>query len=191
MSKESTLKKEFTERDVQRMRNLISKNYGDKTRIQAGYEKKHVDYKEGDIWEENGKSWTIKNGIKQSITKFDDIKQLAHLPLCCPECKAPVKSFELNKKMFAIHGKCLDCVVKMETDLKAKGEYVAYEKQMMSANRDSLVDDLDKALDDWLLTKETYVTEQGDIEDWKESTNKEQMVQEAKEFLQKIRELEL
>lgn len=191
MSQESTLKKQFTERDVQRMRNLISKNYGDKTRTQIGYDKTRIDYKEGDVWEENNKTWTIKNGIKQSVTKFDELKKLTQLPLCCPECKTPMKAFEMNKKMYAVHGKCLECVVKMETALKAEGKYEEYEKQMMSANRDSLVDDLDKALDDWLLTKETYVTEQGDIEEWKESTSKEQLVQEAREFLQKIKELEL
>ena len=36
---ESTLKKEFSKRDVQRMRNLITGKSGDRTQIQAGYEK--------------------------------------------------------------------------------------------------------------------------------------------------------
>ena len=42
--KESTLKKEFSKRDVQRMRNLITNKSGDRTQIQAGYEKQNEDH---------------------------------------------------------------------------------------------------------------------------------------------------
>ena len=40
MAKETNLKKEFSKRDVQRARNLITGKSGDKTQIQTGYEKK-------------------------------------------------------------------------------------------------------------------------------------------------------
>jgi uncharacterized protein (UPF0128 family) len=73
--KESMLQKDFKSRDVQRMRNIITKNFGDKTVTQAGYSKQHIERKEGDVWEENGKNWTIKNGIKQTITRLDNIKK--------------------------------------------------------------------------------------------------------------------
>ena len=52
--KESRLQKDFKSRDVQRMRNLITKKFDDKTVTQAGYTKQSVEHKEGDIWEENG-----------------------------------------------------------------------------------------------------------------------------------------
>jgi hypothetical protein len=84
MEKETYLKKEFTSKEVNRMRNLITGKVGDKTQTLGGYEKKTNVYSEGDIWEEGGKSWTIKRGIKQSITKLDKLKQLVVLPLCCP-----------------------------------------------------------------------------------------------------------
>ena len=38
MSKETLLKREFTEREVQRMRNIVTKKTGDRTTIQAGWE---------------------------------------------------------------------------------------------------------------------------------------------------------
>ena len=38
---ESTLKKEFSKRDVQRMRNLITGKSGDRTQVQAGWKNKH------------------------------------------------------------------------------------------------------------------------------------------------------
>ena len=71
---ESNLKKEFSKRDVQRMRNIITGNAGGSTGTQVGYTKQLQDYHEGDVWEENGKQWTIKNGIKQTITKHDKLR---------------------------------------------------------------------------------------------------------------------
>ena len=73
---ESLLKKEFRQSDVERVRNLVNKDYTRKTKLQVGYQKKFTRHKEGDVWEENGKKWTIKNGIKQNITKLDKVKKL-------------------------------------------------------------------------------------------------------------------
>ena len=55
----SVLKKQFQEKDVQRLRNLMTGKYGEKTIQSAGYRKVEVDRKEGDIWEEDGRKWTI------------------------------------------------------------------------------------------------------------------------------------
>ena len=66
MAQENMLKKEFKHSDVERLRNLVKKDYTAKTKLQTGYQKKLNKYKEGDIWEESGKKWTIKNGIKQN-----------------------------------------------------------------------------------------------------------------------------
>ena len=60
---DNMLKREFRERDVQRMRNIITKDYTAKTVTQVGYTKAQIEHKEGDVWEENGKKWTIKNNI--------------------------------------------------------------------------------------------------------------------------------
>ncbi len=65
MSKETTLKKEFSERDLQRIRNLATKKVHDKTVTSVGYSKAEEFHNEGDVWEENGRTWTIKNGIKK------------------------------------------------------------------------------------------------------------------------------
>ena len=164
--KESTLKKEFSKRDVQRMRNLITNKSGDRTQIQAGYEKQNEDHKEGDVWEEGGKPWTIKNGIKQSITKLDKFKHLIGLPLTCPCCKKSMKSDELNKKMYSIHKMCLDCVVEMEAKLKIEGKFDDYQKNIVNSNKNASLEDFEKALESWLEEKDTYVSEQGDIENW-------------------------
>lgn len=185
------LKKEFQQKDVNRMRNLITGKASDKTATQAGYEKHQETYKEGDVWEEKGKKWTIKNGIKQSITKFDRIKELALLPLCSPVCNKAMKVTDLNKKMYAIHRKCFDCVIEMETALKAKGEYLEYEKRMMNANKNSILEDLERSLDAWMHQTDTFVSEDGVVEDWGGNQDKTPIYNEFKEAIKKGRETDI
>jgi hypothetical protein len=185
------LKKEFQQKDVNRMRNLISGKTLDKTATQAGYEKHQDFHKEGDVWEEKGKKWTIKNGIKQTITKFDKIKELAILPLSCPNCNKAMKLTDLNKKMYTIHRKCFDCVIEMETALKAKGEYLEYEKRMMNANKDGMLEDLERALDAWMHETDTFVSEDGVVEDWSGKQDKAKVYDEFKEAIKKGRETEI
>ena len=88
---DSTLKKEWSKNDVQRARNLITGNSNDKTTQGVGYSVKEEFHKEGDIWDAKGKTWTIKDGIKQNITKLDSLKKLAITPTFCPSCKSLMK----------------------------------------------------------------------------------------------------
>ena len=67
------LKKEFKRKDVERMRNIIQGRAGDSSEQQIGYTKKRIERKEGDIWKEGHKTWTIKNGIKQTVSKLDKL----------------------------------------------------------------------------------------------------------------------
>jgi hypothetical protein len=160
------LKKEFTQKDVQRARNLITGQVDAATSLQTGYERGRVEHKEGDIWEESGRKWTIKNGIRQTVTKFDSLKQLTVLPLCCPECEKPMKVNNLNKKMYSIHNKCFDCVIEMESQLKATGRYQEYERRMLNGNKNGILEDLERALDAWIVNTDTIMSEDGVAEDW-------------------------
>jgi hypothetical protein len=160
------LKKEFNPRDVQRMRNLITGNTGDRTQIQTGYEKHQEVRKEGDVWEENGKKWTIKNGIKQTVTKLDEIKKLVVMPFACPECGKAMKVDYYNKKMWGIHRKCFNCVVKMESEIKRQGKWEEYSANIMNSNKNAELDDLEMALEQWLGEKDTFVSEMGEVEKW-------------------------
>src|SRR5210317_1786340 len=107
---DSYLKKEFKESDVQRVRNIVNKDYTAKTKSQTGYQKAYKSRKEGDIWEESDKTRTIKNGIRQNITKLDAAKKAARVPLACPKCNGSMKH-HLAKKMYNIHGFCFECTV--------------------------------------------------------------------------------
>ena len=188
--KESTLKKEFSKRDVQRMRNLITNKSGDRTQIQAGYEKKNQDHKEGDVWEEDGKKWTIKNGIKQSVTKLDMFKHLVHLPFSCPNCKKPFKDHDLNKKMYSIHKMCLDCVIEMEAKIKLEGKWDDYAKNIMNLNKNASLEDFELAIESWLQDKDTYVSEQGDIENWS-GGDKTKIYEEIKQKIDELKKTDI
>ena len=189
---ESNLRKEFSKRDVQRMRNIISGNAGGATGVQAGYSKQSQDYQEGDVWEENGKQWTIKNGIKQTVTKFDKLKQMFIMPLTCPNCTNPMQNNEYNKKMWSIHKMCFDCVIKMEAQLKVEGKYEEYEKKMMNNNKNAMVDDFELAFTEYINSKnETFVTEQGDVESWVGGKVNEDEIKNVKEYIKKLRETEI
>ncbi len=188
---DSMLQKDFKQRDVERMRNIITKKYGDKTTVQTGYVKKQEDHKEGDIWEENGRKWTLKNGIKQTVTRFDEVKKMVVMPLICPECGKPIKSSKLNKKLYGAHHKCADCVIKYETELKRQGKYEEYERNMLIEGLKTYIKELEEALLDLSINgiDESIVTERGDIETWRGGDIKEKLTQELQEYIQKLKDI--
>lgn len=187
---DNVLKKEFSRKDVNRMRNIITGKTGDKTQTMAGWEKKNEDHEEGDIWEEAGRTWTIKGGIKQTVTKLDAIKKIAIIPLCCPKCNKPMKLDNLNKKMYSIHGNCFDCTIEMEHELRKQGRFEEYEKSQQTANKDSLLSDIEAVIDSWYTEKDSYVTEGGDVESW-EGGDKKEIYNKIKEGLSKAKELDI
>ena len=86
--------------------------------------------KEGDVWEDSsGKKWTIKNGVRQNVTKLDTAKT----PFWCPECSKPL-NHRWDMKFWRIRGKCMDCVAKDETKIRREGKYRDYERQVMLRN---------------------------------------------------------
>ena len=186
---DNMLKREFKERDVQRMRNIIKKDYTAKTVTQVGYTKAQTEHKEGDVWEENGKKWTIKNGLKQTITRFDELKKVLNLPLACPSCGKAMKNNTLNKKMWPIHSKCFDCVITYETELKRQGKFEEYAKNLVSGGVKQYIKDLEDALIDFNNEiDDQFVTEQGDIETWKgKGLDKEKFTKEVQDHIQELK----
>jgi hypothetical protein len=189
MSKETLLKKEFKESDVQRVRNLVNKDFTSGVKVQTGYRKSSKKHKEGDIWEESGKQWTIKNGLKQNITKLDDAKKALRMPLRCPKCNGSMEHW-LAKKMYKIHGFCFDpCTVDYEHSLKQAGLYKAYEKRMIQGNAKEFVDDIERWILDSVGDKHTFVTEQGVVEDWggMNKKTKDKILNDLKDFTTTMR----
>lgn len=187
---DSVLKKEFNPRDVQRMRNLITGNAQDRTQVQAGWEKHSQKRQEGDVWEEGGKQWTIENGVKVSVTKLDRVKELVLMPLSCPSCKGLMKVDDYNKKMWSIHRKCFDCVIKQESEIKRLGKWDEYCSAIMNKSKDAELDYLEAFLEQWVQEDDTFMSEQGEKEKWG-GGSKEAIYNQVKEEITKLKSIDI
>ncbi len=177
MSKDNVLKKEFAKNDVNRLRNLVQGKYGEKTQQGVGFNKKEEFRNEGDVWEEDGRKWTIKNGIKQNITKFDKAKKAHVMPIFCPNCKKPMKK-TFDKDYYNIHKKCFDCVIDFEHDLRKAGLFEEYEKNIQNAEIDGFIRDFKSHVEESLTQdNSSYVTEAGDVENWVGGLNRERVLE--------------
>ena len=174
------LKKEFKRKDVNRLRNLITGKTGESTNTQVGYKKEIKEYKEGDIWTENKKTWTIKNGIKQTISKLDKVRKETFMPLCCPKCNNIMKK-RLDKPNYRIHKMCHDCVVEYEHKLDIKGEFKNYIKNLKGNNALTSLDEMESYLLDAINTSNSsFISEQGEIERWVGGLDKEKYKKDIK-----------
>lgn len=185
---ESALKKEFNRSDVERIRNLVNKDFTSGTKSQSGYKKTSKRYKEGDVWEEGGKQWTIKNGLRQNITKLDTAKKAAQVPLKCPKCSGSM-SYHLSKKIYKINKMCFDCFIDYEAELRRNGLYEDYLMHARKGNLKYFIKELEEKFAEALEYDDTFVTEQGDIESWNtnKSVNQNQMTEKFKEYISYLR----
>jgi hypothetical protein len=191
MNKDNVLKKEFSKKDVQRARNLITGNTTSRTTEGVGYSKKYEHHVEGDIWEENGRKWTIKNGVKQNITKMDKFKKMGRMPLFCPECGTLMKK-ELDKKVFPAYQKCFDCIIDHELQLEKEGKLEEYTNNLKNSHIQSAMDQFESFMKDRMReSNDNFVTEAGDVENWRGGKSKEELEQELQEGLEFLEELKV
>jgi hypothetical protein len=183
------LKKEFQERDVERLRNLIQGKFGEKTRSSVGFTKADETHVEGDTWEVDGRTWTIKEGITQNITKLDKAKKAHNMPLFCPNCKKLMKNRN-DKSFYNIHKTCFRCVILKEDKLKKEGKWEEYQKNIINSELDNKIKDFKDYVSDKLNEKNSFVTEAGDIEKWRGNINEKQVdihVQEVVDYLENLK----
>ncbi len=186
---DSRLKKEFKQKDVQRVRNLMQGKYGEKTETSVGYYKKETNYKEGDIWEEDGRKWTIKEGIRQNITKLDKAKKTYLTPLFCPNCKKQMKK-RFDKDYYQVHKKCYDCVIDFEHELRKVGLWEEYEKNIINADIEGFINDFRNHIEEELTqANNSYITERGDVEKWVGGPNKDRVLKAVDKTIEHLNSL--
>ena len=160
------LKKEFQEKDVERLRNLITGKHGNKTRSSVGFSKADEFHAEGDIWESDGRTWTIKDGIKQNITKLDKAKKAHIMPLLCPCCKK-VMNKRIDKPTYNLHKKCFNCVAEMEHQIKLDGKWEEYTHNVHNQQIDHRLEEFKNFVKEKLEeSNNSFVSEDGDVERW-------------------------
>ena len=128
---------------------------------------KFVERNEGDVWDEGGKTWTIKNGIKRTATKMDDARKKMLMPLACPDCGKAMKS-HWDKKFWVINQTCFDCLVWHEHEIRTMGKWEEYERAKVSANAKAFLKDVKEGLKNYSeqSMESKHVTEDGRIEKW-------------------------
>ena len=190
MSKENVLKKEFQKRDVERLRNLMTGKYGDKTRSSVGFSKKQEFYKEGDIWEADGRTWTIKEGIRQNITKLDKAKKAHVMPLLCPKCKKVMKNRN-DKPFYNIHKMCFNCVIDFEHELRKEGKWDEYQRKVKNNEIDNHIKEYKLFVQEKLReSNEAHVSEAGEVERWVGKIDEDKVneaTQEVIDYLEKLK----
>jgi len=189
MSKDNVLKKQFQQKDVQRLRNLVTGKQGEKTGTGVGYTKKEEFHKEGDIWDEDGRKWTIKDGIKQNLTKLDKAKKAHIMPIFCPNCKKPMKK-SFDKDYYNIHKKCFDCVIEFETELRRIGAFEEYQKNIHNSEIDGFIENFKAYVEDKLNeSTDSFITEQGDVEKWDGGLNKDRVLESLEATIEHLTKL--
>jgi len=165
MSKDTVLKKDFQKKDVERLRNLMQGKYGEKTRSSVGFTNKQEFHNEGDVWESDGRTWTIENGIKQNITKLDKAKKVHNMPLFCPNCSKLMK--RVDKPYYNVHRYCLDCHAKSEDKLKAEGNYQKHYNKINNEIIDNRIEEYKQYIQERIHeSNSSFVSEDGDVENW-------------------------
>jgi len=189
--KDNVLKKEFSKKDVHRARNLITGNTDSRTSQGVGYSKKYEHHKEGDIWEADGRKWTIKNGIKQNITKMDKFKKMGKIPLFCPEC-GTLMNKHLDIKVYPAYQKCFNCVTDHEAELAKQGKTTEYINNLKNQHIDKVLNQYKDFVQDRIKeSNQNYVTEAGDVENWKGGISKEQLEQELQEGIEFLENMKI
>lgn len=163
---DSVLKKQFQKRDVDRLRNLVAGKHGNRTTVGIGYNGEvQEEHQEGDVWQQGGKTWTIKDGLKENVTKLDKFKSIS-IPLFCPKCKN-VMDKQLDPHYYKSHGACLDCITKLETKLKLEGKWEDHANSIRNQEIDRTIEEykgfMEAALNE---SNNSFVTEAGDVQKW-------------------------
>jgi|TARA_R100000084_G_C4650777_1_gene149552 ribosomal protein L37AE/L43A len=135
--------------------------------------KKYVERVEGDIWEESGKTWTIKNGIKRTVTKMDKARKDFLVPLACPCCGKKMNN-RLDAKFWKTDRKCFDCVVWDQHKLRAKGLKKEFNAKKKYENAKTYLKEVKAGLQEFKESsaENTHVSEKGKIEKWANPDNK-------------------
>lgn len=163
--------------------------------IQSGYTGKKGPRKEGEIWEEKGIKWSIKNGVKVRINdQADLIRELVKQK--CTVCGFDVGMLgnKMDDKVFGKSGKCFDCLQAEHTEMVCNGTFQKHSEEKMLRNKLSLAKEFKRnVLDsiDYLKkddSKIQMVHQDGSITTFVGSQN-EKLLKEVEVDLEKVNTL--
>lgn len=141
---------------------------------------------EGDVWEEGGKTWTIRGGIKQTVARMDGLRKYFATPLVCPCCGKGMNHY-LDEQMWTTHRKCFNCVVDDDHKIMKAGHWEQYQHDKIEANATAFLEDLRMTIQEFISDTGTksQVTEDGMVERWADPSQ-EFLKEKGKEVLDHV-----
>ena len=128
----------------------IVKGYlaGERPFVQVGYQPPPPIRKEGDQWEDSrGIWWEQKHGYKVRVNKQADSIRAATVQRC--SCGQNIQyGSRLDDKFFIKTGKCFECVIKEETELRVYGVFGHYENYKLLSNYLGYLEDTKQKIQD-------------------------------------------
>ena len=168
--------------NIKAIKEMLSGTHKTQTKIQMGYTGERVNREEGDIWEENGKKWTIKNGIKKSVNKLGNYMDQFDFSNCYQDsCNITQYNMtDLDKKMSSFHGMCFNCATKMKTKMMLDGTWEAYEQERVKKNAIAWLNDAENDVLEIkkAMTKTEFVNSNGSVEKWSLDKKEEKIIDE-------------
>lgn len=161
------------------MRNEMAGKISKFDRPIFGYQSPTITRTEGEVWlDDDGKTWTMKNGLIQSISKLQDAKT----PWWCPKCEKAM-GHRFDDKFYKLYQMCYDCTIKHHTNMMLDGSWEVFEKRMVRANEMAWLKDHIMECKEYIRN---FKTPQVHFENggWEELANIEQF----KELFESIRE---
>jgi hypothetical protein len=111
---------------------------GERPFIQVGYtaDSDFASRKEGEIWTDaNGRKWIKKHGSKRAINQVNSDVIEATKQICA-DCGMDIRwGNRYDQIFFNKTGKCHECLVKFETELRRLGKYDDYEQKKLLQNQ--------------------------------------------------------
>lgn len=168
--------------NIKVVQQMLNGEHRTQTRTTVGYEKKkeYIKREVGEVWDEvlpDGTiiEWEQKKGYKirrhKNLKSLSEAREfLSQYPNCYEDCeKKKIKKYSrYDNDTRKIHGMCLDCLARFETQLKIEGTFEEYERTKKLSSLLSLFEEaeiekehLKKSLD-----KISYVNEDGSVEEW-------------------------
>jgi hypothetical protein len=182
---------------LQDVKKLLAGEHDSQNKVQVGYGGEKSEDNEvrqvGDKWfDADGNEWEQKNGYKIKLGKVwqQELHEYLNTFTNCPKetctCGMPKR---LDEKMRRIHGMCFDCVIDMEHKIRLEGKWDEYEKRKVKENAIAWLAEAekDKNLIADELSRLEFSNDFGDIEKWKTSINKEELLEKIENEFSEFR----